>query len=50
LEWLQIAVLILVALLLLRFIRKMLFKVIWVAIIVMVVLYFFTDVNFSIPW
>ncbi len=49
-EWLQIAVLILVALLLLRFIRKMLFKVIWVAIIVMVVLYFFTDVNFSIPW
>ncbi len=49
-EWLQIAVLILVALLLLRFIRKMLFKVIWLAIIVMVVLYFFTDVNFSIPW
>lgn len=49
-EWLQIAVLILVALLLLRFIRKMLFKVIWMAIVVVLVLYFFTDVSFSIPW
>ncbi len=49
-EWLQIAVLILAALLLLRFIRKMLFKVIWMAIVVVLVLHFFTDVSFSIPW
>ena len=49
-EWLQIAVLVLAAFVLLRFIRKMLFKVIGMAVIVILILYFFTDVSFSFPW
>lgn len=46
-EWLQIIVIIAIALLVLRFIKKVLFKVVAVAVIVFIVMYFFPDL---IPW
>ncbi len=49
-EWFQVIIFIAIGLLLLRFIRKMLFKIIWITVAVVIILYFFTDVNLTIPW
>jgi hypothetical protein len=46
-EWFTIIAILAIALLILRFIKKILFKVVAVAVIVFIVMYFFPDL---IPW
>lgn len=46
-DWLTILIIVAIALLVLRFIKKVLFKLVTVAVIIFIVMYFFPDL---IPW
>ncbi len=39
-----------VAVVLLKILKKLVFKVITIGVVVLIVLHFFTDINLTIPW